>query len=67
MTRRFLALLLCLMLVLPAAVMIAGYEGILVSQFAADLLSAGLALALYAAIRNRPEQPAGGVPTEPSP
>ena len=55
------------MLVLPAAVMIAGYEGILVSQFAADLLSAGLALMLYAAIRNRPEQPAGGVPTEPSP
>ena len=35
-------------LVLLAAVRIAGYQGILVSQFAADILSAVLALTLYA-------------------
>ena len=36
-------------IVLFAAVRIAGYQGILVSQFAADAASAALALALYAA------------------
>ena len=40
-------------LILFAAVRIAGYQGILVSQFAADLLSAALALALYTAIQKR--------------
>ena len=38
------------MLVLLAAVRIAGYRGILVSQFAADVISAGFALTLYAAL-----------------
>ena len=37
-------------LVLLAAVRMAGYQGILVSQFAADVISAGFALALYAAL-----------------
>jgi hypothetical protein len=36
-------------LVLLTAVRIAGYQGILLSQFAADVLSAVLALVLYAA------------------
>ena len=40
-------------LVLLAAVRIAGYRGILASQFAADLLSAALALALYAGTREK--------------
>ena len=39
------------LLVLLLAVRIAGYSGILVSQCAADLLSAALALALYAGTR----------------
>ncbi len=38
------------MLVLLAAVRIAGYRGILVSQFAADVISAGFALTLYVAL-----------------
>ena len=37
-------------LVLLAAVRMAGYQGILFSQFAADVISAGFALALYAAL-----------------
>ena len=40
-----------LILVLLIAVRIAGYRGILLSQFAADVLSAGLALALYAVLQ----------------
>lgn len=43
-------------LVLLAAVRIAGYQGILVSQFAADVLSAGYALALYTVLHKRSEQ-----------
>ena len=43
-------------LVLLAAVRIAGYQGILVSQFAADVLSAGFALALYTILHKRSEQ-----------
>ena len=38
--------------VLLIAVRLAGYDGILVSQFAADVLSAGLALGLYVRIRS---------------
>jgi putative MATE family efflux protein len=43
-------------LVLLSAVRIAGYQGILVSQFAADVLSAGFALALYTVLHKRSEQ-----------
>ncbi len=45
-------------LVLLAAVRIAGYQGILVSQFAADILSAVLALTLYA-IFGKKHEPEG--------
>lgn len=48
-------------LILFAAVRIAGYQGILVSQFAADLLSAALALALYTAIQKRSSHTEGCV------
>ena len=40
-------------LVLLAAVRIAGYQGILVSQFTADVLSAALALILYASVSRK--------------
>ena len=43
-------------LVLLAAVRIAGYQGILISQFAADVLSAGYALALYTILHKRSDQ-----------
>ena len=43
-------------LVLLTAVRIAGYQGILVSQFAADVLSAGIALVLYTVLHKRSEQ-----------
>ena len=41
------------LVVLLLAVRIAGYSGILASQCAADLLSAALALALYAGTREK--------------
>jgi len=43
-------------LVLLTAVQIAGYQGILASQFAADVISAALALALYTALNRLGKQ-----------